>query len=239
MSIFEALAERMATRKRSTDETLLAAARRAAAGESVDDAAVDAAMASSGKSVDDFRELVELCQRRRGWYASMDRGPAANATLGKLQAAATRERAAFEQVRDAWLSRAAELDEQIKNAERITTAAHDARGQLVDPANVPGDLAARIREAHDAVVDAASTVERIKRERRDAAEREKSQREWTEHKRGLNISTPAGNADDHERAAARAAKRLAELDAELPDAERAHAAAEGELRRLESLALKV
>jgi hypothetical protein len=238
MSIFEALAERMATRKRSTDETLLAAARRAAAGESVDDAAVDDALASSGRTVDDFRELVELCQRRRGWYAALDRGPAANATLDKLNATAAKERAAFEKVRAAWVSRATELDEQIKAAERITTAANDARGKLVDPGHVPGDLAARIREAHTAVVDTASTVERIKRERRDAAERAKSQREWADHKRGLNLSTPAGDADDHERAAARAAKRVAELDAELPDAERAHADAERELRRLESLALK-
>lgn len=239
VGIFEALAERMATRTRTHNETLLAAARRLANGESADDAAVDAALAATGKTVDEFRELVELCQRRREWYAAMDRGPAATTMLDKLQAAAARERAAFEQVEQAWRSRAAELDAQIRAAETTTTAAGAARDKLVHPDNVPGDLADRIRQAHDDVAATATAMERNRRERREAAEREKSQREWADHKRGLNQHTAGGSADDHERNATRAAKRVAELDAELPDVERAAANAVAELRRLEALALKV
>jgi chromosome segregation ATPase len=237
LTVLEALRERMATRRRTHNETLLAAARRAAAGESVDDAAVDAALWSTGKDVDEFRRLVELCQRRRDWYAAMDRGPAAKATLDKLKATMDRERAAFEQAAAAWRVRATELESQISAATTTVAMATDARNQLVAPDNVPGELAARISEAQELANATADAVEQNRRERRERAEAAKTQREWAQEKRDAGHG-PVG-VDEHERAATRAEKRVAELDAELPNAERAHADAERELRRLESLALKV
>ena len=238
MSIFDTLSERLASRARTHEDELLRAARRAAAGESINDQVVADTLVATGQSIEDFRELVDVCQRRNRWLAEFNRGASAQATMDKLTKTAERERAEFERVQQAWFARAADLDAQLAAAQSTVQRARAARDELVAARNVPGALADQIREAHDTVAATGSEVERIKRERRDAAEREKSQRNWAEQKRRLNQRTPAGGPDDHERAADRAAKRVAELTDELPAAERAAAAAEKELARLESLALK-
>jgi len=237
-TILEALAARMSARKTSANDVLVGAARRLAAGESADDAAIERAMLEANMSLADFRALVELAQRRREWYAALDRGPAAVAKRDKVLAVIERERAQFEQIRNQWIARANELDAEHNAADKLAEAARDARGKLVHPDNVPGTLADAIREAHDNVATTAGEVERIRRDMRDNAEREKSQREWADQKRRLNQVTPAGDANDHERMADRAARRLKELAAELPAAEAAAAKAVADLERLETAALK-
>jgi hypothetical protein len=238
-AIFEALAGRMAARKRTHTETLVAAARRLATGESVDDAAVAEALEASGQTLDDFQALAELCQRRRTWYVEMDRGPAAVARRDKATATLEREKAAFEQIQNAWFARAGVLEGEIAAAGKVADAARAARGNLVHWDHVPGELAGQIHEAHEAVAAAHGVVATLERERRQQTEREKSERDWAEHKRTLNLATPAGDAADHERAAKRAARRLAEIEKELPAARQAVEAAEAELRRLEAAALKI
>jgi hypothetical protein len=239
MNILEALATRMAARKTTANATLIAAARRLAAGESADDDAVERALIETGTTLDDFKAMVELCQRRRQWYAAMDKGPAATAKRDKANAVLEREAAAFQATEAAWLVRRRQLSAELDEVERIVAAAHTARGDLVRPDNVPGDLADRLREAHDAVAAATEKVAQLNRDRRQWAEQEKSQTEWAEHKRGLNIVTQGGDADDHERMAKRAANRIAEIDAELPAALQAEAAARKHLEAAEAAALKV
>jgi hypothetical protein len=88
------------------------------------------------------------------------------------------------------------------------------------------------------VAATAGEVERIRRDMRDNAALEKSQREWADDKRRLNKVTYGGGPDDHDRNADRAARRLKELTAELPAAEAAATKAMADLERLEHTALK-
>jgi hypothetical protein len=238
MNLLEALSARMNARRTNANDVLVAAARRLAAGESADDAAVERALVETGTSLDAFRELVELCQRRREWYVSMDRGPAAAARVAKANATLEREAAAFQATHDAWMERRRQLSADLDDAERIVAAARAARDELLRPDNVPGDLANRLREAHDGVVAAACEVERLNNDRRHWVEQEKTQRGWAEEKRRLNKSTPQGDAEDHARAADRAARRVADIDAQLPAARDAAEAAEKHLAATEAAALK-
>lgn len=79
----------------------------------------------------------------------------------------------------------------------------------------------------------------MQRRLREQRELEKSQREWADHKRGLNISNEHGDAADHETRASRAARRVKELETELREATAAEQAAATALQKLETTALKV
>ena len=238
MNILEAISTRMAARKTSANETLVAAARRLAAGESADEAAVERALVETNTPLETFRDMVELCQRRRAWYAAMDKGPAAAARRDKAAGVLEREAAAFQAAEQTWLARRRELSADLDDAERIVAAARDARDNLVRADNIPGQLADRLREAHDAVAAAAGRVEKLNRDRRQWVEQQKSQEGFAEHKRGLNLRTPQGDAEDHARAAARAARRVAEVDVELATARQELEAAEKHVASLEAAALK-
>lgn len=238
-AIFERLAGRMAARKRTNAETLLAAARRLANGESMDDATVAEALDNAGQTLEHFQTLVDLCQRRRAWYVAMDRGPAAIAKRDKATVVLEREAATFEETRQVWVQRAHVLEAEVSAAAQVADAAREARSSLLHWDNVPGDLAGQIHEAHESVAVANQALATLEREQRQQRETEKSQSDWAEQKRTLNQSTPYGGAEDHERLAKRATRRLAEIETEMAAARKAVEAAEAELRRLEAAALKV
>jgi len=237
-SVLDALAGRLAARKTTATETLVAAARRLAAGEGVDDGGIEAAMLETGMTLDGFRSMVELCQRRRGWQATAAKATAAGSRLDKATAALERATADFEATRQAFVVRHAELSSEVAAVERAVAEARQASANLVAPDNVPGPLGDQLREAHDQVAAANQALEALERDRREWAERERYHRGWADTKRQLNQTTPAGSAADHERAAARAARRVAEIDGQLPAARKAVAAAEKSLEGLERAAAK-
>jgi len=238
MKVLDLLRSRARERQVGAAEVLAAAANRAAAGESVDHEAVDRALVDCGKTVDDFAAMCDMAARRRNWRATLDRAPQAEAKLAKARAAAEKERAAFEATHAAWMKRGSELDAEIASATAVVTAARDAREELVKPANVPEPLRSKLAEATTVRDAATERVANINRELRDARDREKTQREWADHKRSLNISTHVGDADDHDRAAKRAAKRAAELLEELKAAQAEEETAAAEVRSLEAAAIK-
>lgn len=239
MQVLEMLRARVRERVLNADELLATAANRVAADEVVDHGAVEAALTSTGKSVDDFERMVDLFRRRRQWHTTLDRRAAATTRLGKARAAAEREREQFETIRRQWLERAAELDAEITSAQHIVDAGNTAEHELVQPANVPAPLDAQLTEARATLEAATARVQSIGRELREVRANEKTQTEWAEHKSSLNLSTPAGDADDHRRRAARAARRAAELDTELSTAQAEEKAAAAALKRLEAAALKL
>lgn len=212
MKVLDLLRGRKAERHTNNADAIAAAARKTAANESVDHLALEHAMAEQGLSVEDFAALVGQAERRQSWRAAMDKLPAATARAAKANATIEKERTAFEAVRDAWFQRANELDAELSAAETLVRAANDAREQLSTPANVPGVVGERLAEA---AADQQEAVERV-------AGVERQRREWNE-----NLSRNNGFAErhndtekgkDYSRLAAQAERRLAELAAELVDA---------------------
>lgn len=239
MRIVELLRGRARERRETADEALLAAANRVAADESIDAEAVDRALVAAGKSVDDFETLCDLARRRREWRATLDKKATADRALAKVTQVATREREAFEIAHAAWMVRGAELDAEIRAHTATVSAANVARERLVLPVNVPAPLGEKLADAIAERDAATERVANVNRDLREARRVEKDQREWAEHKKTLNQSTPAGDADDHERRANRAARRAAELLEELKAAQEAEEAANTNVRTLEAAALKL
>ena len=212
MKVLDLLRGRKVERHTNNADAIAAAARKTAANESVDHLALEHAMVEEGLSVEDFATLVGQAERRQSWRAAMDKLPAATARAAKANATIEKERAAFEAVRDAWFQRANELDAELSAAETIVRAGNDAREQLSTPANVPGVVGERLAEA---AADQQEAVERV-------AGVERARREWHE-----NLSRNNGFAErhndsergkDYSRLATQAERRLAELAAELVDA---------------------
>jgi hypothetical protein len=237
--ILEALRMRMVQRRETNAESLAAAARRIAAGETVDAASVESALVAEGRSVDDFEALVELARRRQLWHAARDKGPAATRERDKLQSELDAAKEAFEKSRLAWVERSGSLAARIRAFDVVVQAADDATAKLTDPANIPGITAERIRTADAAHVEAMDAVETIRRELREARSRVKTETEWVQHKKDFGNNTHLSTLDDHKRALARAERRVSELEAALPPAEAAVAAALKTLDDRRAAALKL
>jgi hypothetical protein len=239
VGILETLRSRMTARRENNSESLVAAARRIAAGESVDAGSVEAALVAESKSVDDFEALCELARRRLTWHAARDKGPAAIVQRDKLNAELDAARELFERTRLAWVEKSGRLASQLSAVVSIVQASDDATERLTNPANVPGVLAERIRTADAEHVEALEAVEAIQRELREARSRVKTETEWVTHKKEFNNNTHLSTLDDHKRALARAERRAAELEAALPPAEAAVAAALKTLGERRAAALKI
>lgn len=223
MKILELLRGRLAERHTNNADTIAAAARKTAAGETVDHLALENALVEERLGVEDFVALVTQAERRQSWRAAVDKLPAATARAAKATGTIAKERAAFEAVHAAWVVRGTELEAELEAAETLVRAGEEARAKLSNPANVPGAVGERLAEA---MGDQQEAVERV-------AGVERQRREW-----GENLSRRLGfvrqhdgtpEAQEHARLAAQAERRLAELAAELADANTALAAAQKNL----------
>ena len=239
VGILETLRGRMAARRETNAETLVAAARRIAAGESVDAGNVETALVAESKSVDDFEAMCELARRRQTWHANRDKGPAATVQRDKLQTELDTAREAFEKSRLAWVERSGSLAARIRAFDVVVQSADDATGKLTDPANVPGVLAERLRAADAEHVETMDALETIRRELREARARVKTETAWCEHKQTFNTNNHMSTLDDHQKALARAERRVSELEAALKPAEAAVAAALKTLEERRAAALKL
>jgi hypothetical protein len=236
-AILEMLRTRMTARKESNAETLVAAARRIAAGENVDPTAVESALVAEGKSVDDFELMCELARRRQTWHAARDKGALAISERDKLTAELESAHAAFEKVHAQWAGKSRRLSQQIDAAIAIVQAANDATDKLTAPANISGPLADRIRNADAEHAEALQTVDAIRRELREAKSRVKDETEWCAHKAAYGNGP--SSLEEHQRLLKRAERRVAELEAALPPAEKAVAAALKTLNERRDAALKL
>lgn len=240
-SVLELLTGKARARQANADDTLVAAAKRAANGESVDVDAVDQALVATGRTPDDFAAMVALAGKRRAWFRDMDKGTAAKAAADKAGAAFQREEAAFVVVRDAWVARSQSLGAERDQAMAVVSRARDARDALVHPDNVPtAALAQRIRDAHDAVMAAEAELSRIRGEVRDNEERRKAALDWKESRNWKQDAdaTAKRSAEDQQLVADRCTRRLKDLATELAAANEALAAATAEVDAAEAAALK-
>lgn len=240
-SVLELLTGKARARQATADDTLVAAAKRAANGESVDVDAVDAALVATGRTPADFAAMVATATKRRAWFRDMDKGTAAKAAADKAGATYAREEAAFVVVRDAWVARSQTLGAERDQAMAVVARARDARQALVHPDNAPTPaLAQRLRDAQDAVTAAEVELSRIRRDVRDTEDRQKAALDWKE---GRNWKPDAdavakATADENQLVAERCARRLKDLAVELAAANEALAKATAELDAAEAAALK-
>jgi hypothetical protein len=239
VGILETLRTRMVQRRETNAESLAAAARRIAAGETVDAASVENALIAEGRSVDDFEAMCELARRRQTWHAARDKGPAAIIQRDKLARELDDAREAYERTRLAWVEKSGQLSRQIDAAISVVSTADDATARLTAPDNVPGVLAERIRAADAEHVEALETLETVRRELKEARARVKDETSWCEHKQAFNNNTHLSTLDDHKRALARAERRVSELEAAMKPAEAAVAAALKMLQERRAAALKL
>ena len=239
VGILETLRSRMVQRRETNAESLAAAARRIAAGETVDAASVETALVAEGRSVDDFEAMCELARRRQTWHAARDKGPAAIIQRDKLNAELNDARELFERSRLAWVEKSGRLSSQLSAVVSIVQASDDATDRLTNPANVPGVLAERLRAADAGHVKALDALETVRRELREARARVKNETDWCEHKKQFNSNTHMSTLGDHQKALARAERRVGELEAALPPAEAAVAAALKTLNERRGAALKI
>jgi hypothetical protein len=237
LDVLDVLRHRASRRHESAAETLWAAAKRIAAGETADPTAVEAALAETGTSLDGFNELVELARTRRRLFAKLDQATPARVKLDKLNASTAAEREAFEDTRRRWLERAAVLGDEISALERIVQAGNEARDALCQPENLPATVAEKVEaaiESHGAALVQLDALQRELNRQREIRDR----RTWMAAQKRESGKCHPLDIDDDERLAKRAVNQIAELEPQLREAQAAVHAAETHIASCRAAALK-
>jgi chromosome segregation ATPase len=217
MDVLSLLRSRFAERNRTASEVVSVAARKVAAGQSVDHAALEAAMVATNTSVDAFATLVELHTTRAGWRADYEKLKDATAKRDQANAAIEREVAAFDDYRQKHQAKMAKLQADHREAAKAVDRGELARGNLATVANVPDPAAQTLRDAHDALATASDAVSSANRAIREANEGIKREESWIEHKDKAGDNDMSSKAD-HERSLRHWKRRLAEMEPLLAEA---------------------
>jgi len=229
----------MKQREFNAIDTVAAAARAAARGEAYDVGAIETALIEARLSMDDFEKAVEVAGKRSTWLRDFEKLATANNKLTKAEAAIAAEQARFEEQRRAFMEKAEALDADRAAAQTARDAGENARGQLLNPKQVPGTIGEKYRQAVADAEAADSVVAGIKRQLREIVERIKSEEEWIvqlvgEPEKNFSSYLPlkpraaAGESfklEEHRTALARNQRRKAEADAQLVEAEKVSAKA--------------
>lgn len=256
LELLEKLTTRVRARELNAHEQLAAAAKAAARGQSVDVGSLEESLFSTRQTVDDFRLLCEYEAERAERLAAMEKLAPNKAKATKLRAAMDAESNKFNEIRDAFQARYAKLETEAREFEREVDAASRARDWLLDYRNVRGALGEQYREAVDEQAAAASAVDQLNRRISDLqrgikgcdSEIEQTRAAWdrtlltsgppTVRKKGEagERALPAevvDKIDDIERRKKRLVAELAEVDREVPAAQKAAAAADARVADLQ------
>ena len=237
MNVLDLLRTRQTGRRMDAADVLADAAAAAAAGKTVDHGAVETALRETGQTLDQFEQLVRCATRREAWRKDAAKLDDARRKLAKAEATAAKERQQFDQVRDAWVVRARQLDNEIAAARKQVERGDLARGQLLDPDNALGGAGERLKAAQVARDEAAAAESearkavQIEQDHMDRHQRfadQKAQFGGTEH----------GDAEHHLRMKRQAANRQKAAKQEHVLAVAALDTAEQELAKAEQEALK-
>lgn len=247
MTLLDTLRSRSRQRELNAIDVLAEAARAAAAGKSYDVAAIEKALADTGETPAEFEAAVDLARKRLAWLADFEKFSAASAAVAKLEKAAAAEQAKFEAARRAFMQRADAIDADLAVARSTSDKGRTARGQLLDPRDVPGTIGERYREAVAESEAAAGAVQTAQQDLREAMQRIKGEQEWIAQLTGeaektlkpdrIMVKAPAAAAgesfkvEEHRRKLAHWERRKREAESTLTEAEkvaaRATAAVEG------------
>lgn len=238
VAILDALRGRLAQREANALDVIAAGARAAARGETYDTGALERALTETGKTLADFQRAVDVARKRCAWLADFDALAAASAKVKKLETAAAAEQSKMEAARAAFFERAAAIDAELKIHRTACDKGNVARGNLLDPRDVPaGTVGDKYRAAVSDFEAAQAEVDRTQREVKEQANRIRSEHEWIKQLSGDNnepklikpsalpmVGSPqpdeSQQLQDHRRALARAERRKAEAEAALTEAEK-------------------
>jgi len=223
----------MKQRETNAVDTVAAAARAAARGESYDVGAIENALIEARLSMNDFETQVELAAKRAAWGRDFERLANASNKVQKAEAALAAERTKFEATQKAFFEKAQAIEADIRTASRDRDAAQTARGHLLDPNNVPGTIGEKYREATAKAEADAAAVEQVQRQLREIATRIKSEQEWIVQITGegeaggslyrqlLPQKAPESmKLQDHRAALLRGQRRKAEAEGQLAEAQK-------------------
>jgi hypothetical protein len=170
--IFDQLRSRARSAEATALDTIAAAARAVAAGGNANIDAVEKALATIGKQPADFEAAVALARRRAEWLIAADKVTSAKSKVTKTESALLVEGNKFIEARDAYAHKAAVLQFELDEANQAIRDGSTARERLLDPANVPGGVAAEYAEA-------------FKEARQAGAQRDNAEHRLTELERRL------------------------------------------------------
>jgi hypothetical protein len=238
-ALLDALRGRMKQRELNAIDTVAAAARAAARGQTYDVGAIENALIEARLSMDDFEAAVAIAGKRIAWLADFEKLANASNKFKKAEAAIAAEQAKFEDAKRAFMQKFEALDSDLANARGARDAGERARGSLLDPANVPGTIGDRYRSAVAEAEASEAAVEDAMRKMREVNQRIKSEEGWIVQLTGekaetirpfIAIKRPEEPAEtqkieEHRKALARAHRRKEEVEATLKAAEQAAAKA--------------
>ena len=234
-TLLESLRGRMKQRELNAIDTVAAAAKAAARGETYDVGAIETALVEARLSMDDFEKAVEIAGQRTRWLADFEKLATASNKVKKGEAAIAAEEARFEELRRAYVEKIQAIDADLAAARTAKDAGEQARGRLLEPKSVPGTVGDRYRAAVAEAEAAAEELNTATRDLREVNQRIKSEEEWIAQLLGEKAETlrpflpirrqeetpESFKVEDHRKALARAQRRKGEIEVALKTAEQA------------------
>lgn len=165
--VFERLAGRVRERELNSHDQLAAAAKRVARGENVDIASIEDALHNVGQTVSDFAALVEFEEKRGECFQRLELAPSAKSRQDKLDQQIAAESTKFAEIRDAYQSRIAKLQDERRQISKTVEAADTAKDWLLDPRNSVGQLKSEYLEALDQKQQAETKVQSLERQAKE------------------------------------------------------------------------
>jgi hypothetical protein len=171
-AILDALRGRMRQREATSVDTIAAAARAAARGESYDVLAIEVALVETRQTAADFEAAVAVARQRQTWLRLFEQLAAATTKAEKLEAAIQAEEEKLAEIRRAAIVRCDALRAELATHGARRDQGRDARESLLRPAGVPGTIGEQWRaavDARDAAEVERENTKRLLRETRDKA----------------------------------------------------------------------
>lgn len=234
IALFDRLSGRRQQRTGHALDTLASAARDAAAGRTVDVAAVDDALHELHQPVEYFKELCDVAEKRRVAGLALEKLGVASGKQRKLAEAIEAEVRRYEEIRNSHTAKLSALEADKAAADRLVAEANRARETLLRPDHIIGSARERYE---DAIADrdiAIEEVSRLRRELKQQADKAVEADRWIAsirhlHEKDLAEAGPykamkpndreAREIEPHETAKARAKQRVAEIEPQLREAE--------------------
>lgn len=246
-ALLDVLRSRARQRELNALDLIVEAARAAASGATYDLAAVEKALQTQGMTLNDFEAAVGKARQRALWLSQFDRLNAATGRVAKLKTAIDAEEERFTQQRLAAAEKVKNLQAELDVYQAACDAGIEARAQLLNPANVPGTVGDRYREAIAARDSMRAIVSKHTAELRDVAasldvEESYVNKSHKEEKRtiygnGAAVDHAADQADRESRCN-NIRRRIGEIEKAIATAQRDLAAAESAVKKLEGEALQ-
>jgi hypothetical protein len=236
-AIIDALRGRMRQREATSVDTIAAAARAAARGESYDVTQIESALVETRQTAADFEAAVDVARQRQTWLKQFEQLAAATSKADKLEAAIQAEEEKLAEALRAAINRCDAMRAELAIHASRRDQGKDAREALLRPAGVPGTIGDQWRAAVDARDAAEVQREDTQRLLREARSKFKSEEGWIEQIVGEadkalkpNIfdrlagqklyGDQANRVEQHTLALKRAQRRIAELEEQLGNDEK-------------------